>query len=55
MFIKLLKKRRKPITTSTTKFFNSGVAYKKTNPIQKQFLKDSILHITEGYCPLSSI
>jgi hypothetical protein len=40
---------------SIANFFNSGVPYKKTNLIQKQFLKDSILHITKGYCPLSSI
>jgi hypothetical protein len=29
--------------------------YKKTNPTQKQLFKDSVLHITKGYCPLSSI
>ncbi len=40
---------------SIANFFNSGVPYKKTNLIQKKFLKGSILHITKGYCPLSSI
>jgi hypothetical protein len=55
MFSKLLGKGKNPIIASITNFFNSGVPYKKTKPTQKQFLKDSILHMTKGYCPLSSI
>jgi hypothetical protein len=41
--------------TSIVDFFNFGVLYKNSNPIQELFLEDLILYIIKGYQPFISI
>jgi hypothetical protein len=49
------KNMKKSNACSIVNFFNIKGPYKKTNHVQKQFLKDLLFYIAKGYYPLSSI
>jgi hypothetical protein len=49
------KNMKKPNACSIVNFFNIKGPYKKTNHVQKQFLKDLVFYIAKGCYLLSSI